>query len=105
MQIGLIAEGASELRILNHIMGRYLGTEHDTNELQPKTNAEGTQIVPGGWDRVITPFEFENTVQDALVANVYVLIQIDTDQAQTNPFSVHVLDEHEQYCQPKVLHH
>lgn len=86
MQIGLIAEGASELRILKHIMGRYLGTEHDTNEIQPKTNAEGTQIVLGGWDRVITTFEFENTVKDALVENDYVLIQIDTDQAQTNPF-------------------
>ena len=97
MQIGLIAEGASELRILKHIIGRYLGTEHDTNEIQPKTNAQGTQIVPGGWDRVITTFEFENTVKDALVENDYVLIQIDTDQVQTAPFSVNVLDENGQY--------
>ena len=71
MQIGLIAEGASELRILKHIIGRYLGTEHDINEIQPKTN---------------------------------VLIQIDTDQAQTAPFSVNVLDENGQYCKPEVLH-
>ena len=104
MQIGLIAEGASELRILKHIIGRYLGTEHDTNEIQPKTNAQGTQIVPGGWDRVITTFEFENTVKDALVENDYVLIQIDTDQVQTAPFSVNVLDENGQYCKPEVLH-
>ena len=104
MQIGLIAEGASELRILKHIIGRYLGTEHDINEIQPKTNAEGTQIIPGGWDRVITTFEFENTVKDALVENDYVLIQIDTDQAQTAPFSVNVLDENGQYCKPEVLH-
>ena len=104
MQIGLIAEGASELRILKHIIGRYLGTEHDINEIQPKTNAQGTQIVPGGWDRVITTFEFENTVKDALVENDYVLIQIDTDQAQTVPFSVNVLDENGQYCKPEVLH-
>lgn len=104
MQIGLIAEGASELRILKHIIGRYLGTEHDINEIQPKTNAEGTQIIPGVWDRVITTFEFENTVKDALVENDYVLIQIDTDQAQTAPFSVNVLDENGQYCKPEVLH-
>lgn len=104
MQIGLIAEGASELRILKHIIGRYLGTEHDINEIQPKTNAEGTQIIPGGWDRVITTFEFENTVKDVLVENDYVLIQIDTDQAQTAPFSVNVLDENGQYCKPEVLH-
>lgn len=104
MQIGLIAEGASELRILKHIIGRYLGTEHDINEIQPKTNAEGTQIIPGSWDRVITTFEFENTVKDALVENDYVLIQIDTDQAQTAPFSVNVLDENGQYCKPEVLH-
>lgn len=104
MQIGLIAEGASELRILKHIIGRYLGTEHDINEIQPKTNAQGTQIVPGGWDRVITTFEFENTVKNALVENDYVLIQIDTDQAQTAPFSVNVLDENGQYCKPEVLH-
>lgn len=104
MQIGLIAEGASELRILKHIIGRYLGTEHDINEIQPKTNAEGTQIIPGGWDRVITTFEFENTVKDALVENDYVLIQIDTDQAQTAPFSVNVLNENGQYCKPEVLH-
>lgn len=104
MQIGLIAEGASELRILKHIIGRYLGTEHDINEIQPKTDVQGTQIVPGGWDRVITTFEFVNTVKDALVENDYVLIQIDTDQAQTAPFSVNVLDENGQYCKPEVLH-
>ena len=36
--------------------------------------------------------------------NDYVLIQIDTDQAQTAPFSVNVLDENGQYCKPEVLH-
>lgn len=104
MQIGLIAEGASELRILKHIIGRYLGTEHDINEIQPKTNASGTQIVPGGWDRVITTFEYEHTVKDALVENDYVVIQIDTDQAQTAPFSVNVMDDNGQCCTPETLH-
>ncbi len=104
MRIGLIAEGASELRILKHLIGRYLGTEHDVNEIQPKTDNKGTQIVPGGWDRVITTFEHENTVKEALVENDYILIQIDTDQAQTAPFSVCVTDEQGQCCTPEVLY-
>lgn len=104
MQIGLIAEGASELCILKHILGRYLGTEHDLNEIQPRTDATGTQIVPGGWDRVIKTFEYENTVKEALLENNYVLIQIDTDYAQTAPFSVNILDDNGQCCPPEVIH-
>ena len=104
MQIGLIAEGASELRILKHIVGRYLGTEHDLNEIQPKTDNEGKQIGGGGWDRVIQTFEYENTVRDALVENDYVVIQIDTDYADTAPFSVEKIDENGQCCSSEILH-
>ena len=41
MNIGLIAEGASELTVLKHILGRYLGEEHNLNEIQPQTNMQG----------------------------------------------------------------
>lgn len=44
MQIGLIAEGASELRILKHIIGRYLGTEHDINEINLKQMRKGLKL-------------------------------------------------------------
>lgn len=103
MQIGLIAEGASELRILKHILGRYVGTEHALNEIQPKTNADGTQADGGGWHRVITTFENENTIQEALIENDYVLIQIDTDHAQTAPYSVSTLGDNGQTCSDEAL--
>ena len=104
MQIGIIAEGASELRILKHIIGRYLGTEHDINEIQPKTDVGGVQIIPGGWDRVIKTFESLDLVKNALIENDYILIQIDTDYAQTHPFSVNIMDDNGQCCSEKILH-
>ena len=73
MRIGLIAEGASELRILKHIIGRYLGSDHEVNEIQPRTNPDGSQEGEGGWTRVIQTFEHEGTVRDALIENDYVL--------------------------------
>ena len=104
MQIGIIAEGASELRILKHIIGRYLGTEHDINEIQPKTDVGGVQIIPGGWDRVIKTFESLDLVKNALIENDYILIQIDTDYAQTHPFSVNIMDDNGQCYSEKILH-
>lgn len=104
MRIGLIAEGASELRILKHIIGRYLGSDHEVNEIQPRTNPDGSQEGEGGWTRVIQTFEHEGTVRDALIENDYVLIQIDTDQAQIAPFSVNILNEYGQCCSSDILY-
>lgn len=102
MNIGLIAEGASELRVLKHILGRYLGTEYVLNEIQPKTN-HGTQETEGGWHRVITTFETENKVKEALVENDYVLIQIDTDMAEISPFDVSTKNEDGTACSAEEL--
>ncbi len=98
MNIGLIAEGASELRILKHLLGRYLGSEHNLNEIQPQTNVQGKQETEGGWHRVIQTFEKENSIKDALIENDYIVIQIDTDHAETVPYSVSKIGTNGQYC-------
>lgn len=53
MKFALITEGASEHRIVKHILSRYCG-EMDSvvNQIQPKMNA-GKQDGGGGWNEVL----------------------------------------------------
>lgn len=103
MNIGMIAEGASELTVLKHILGRYLGEEHNLNEIQPQTNMQGRQVTEGGWNRVIQTFEKGNSIKDALVDNDYIVIQIDTDLSETEPYSVSKIGANGQYCGDEEL--
>ena len=41
--IALFCEGASEIRMLNYIITRYLGDDFDVNPIQPKLNLSGRQ--------------------------------------------------------------
>lgn len=104
MQIGLIAEGASEIGILKHIVCRYLGSDCDINTVQPEIDDKGTQTSAGGWNKVIKTFECEGKIKEILIENQYVLIQIDTDCAHIAPFSVRVLDDNGQCCTNEELH-
>lgn len=83
----LITEGVSEHQIIKHILQRYLDEEPEINQLQPEI-IDGRQRAIGGWNEVLKYCEREENLQTALLLNDYVVIQIDTDQCQTEPFSV-----------------
>lgn len=83
----LITEGVSEHQIIKHILQRYLDEEPEINQLQPEI-IDGKQRAVGGWNEVLKYCEREENLQTALLLNDYIVIQIDTDQCQTDPYSV-----------------
>ena len=83
----LITEGVSEHQIIKHILQRYLDEEPEIQQLQPEI-IDGKQRAIGGWNEVLKYCEREENLQTALLYNDYIVIQIDTDQCQVDPFSV-----------------
>ncbi len=87
MRFALITEGASEHRIIRHIILKYFREyDPDINQIQPKLINE-KQITIGGWNEVLKYCE-RKELKDILVENDYLIIQIDTDQSQQEPFSI-----------------
>lgn len=82
-KIGIVSEGVSDYRVLNHIISRYL-KELDvyTIPLNPKQN-KGKQIGFSGWQGVlnyISGTDEKNLFVEALKEDCeYVVVQIDTD--------------------------
>ena len=82
-KIGIVSEGVSDYRVLNHIISRYL-KELDvyTIPLNPKQN-KGKQIGFSGWQGVlnyISGTDEKNLFIEALKEDCeYVVVQIDTD--------------------------
>jgi hypothetical protein len=90
MKFALITEGASEHRIIKHIIAKYFkDQEPDTNQIQPKILNE-KQETTGGWVEVLKYCEREE-LKSIMVENDYLVIQIDTDQSQNAPFSINHL--------------
>lgn len=83
----LITEGVSEHQIIKHILQRYLDEEPEIQQLQPEI-IDGKQRAIGGWNEVLKYCEREENLQTALLYNDYIVIQIDTDQCQVDPFNV-----------------
>ena len=83
----LITEGVSEHQIIKHILQRYLDEEPEIQQLQPEI-IDGKQRAIGGWNEVLKYCEREENLQTALLYNDYIVIQIDTDQCQIDPFNV-----------------
>lgn len=82
--IGLVAEGPVDHLILNHLlMALFLKAETTVvvNELQPIAPE------PGGWTRVFDYCRTER-IKEALHANDYVIVQIDTDTCEQPGFDV-----------------
>jgi hypothetical protein len=87
MKFALITEGASEHRIIKHIISKYFkDIEPDINQIQPKI-VNQKQVTDGGWNEVLKYCE-RAELKDILVENDYLVIQIDTDQSETSPFNI-----------------
>ena len=87
MTFALITEGVSEHRIIKHIVVKYFKDKNpDINQIQPKIVNE-KQVVGGGWNEVLEYCK-RDELKDIFVENDYLIIQIDSDQSQQNPFNV-----------------
>ena len=83
----LITEGASEHQIIKHILLHYMPEEPDIHQIQPQL-LNGKQQNIGGWNEVLKYCEREEDLQAILKLNDFVVIQIDTDQCEIEPYSV-----------------
>lgn len=83
----LITEGASEHQIIKHILLHYMSEEPDIKQIQPQL-LNGKQQNVGGWNEVLKYCEREEDLQAILKLNDFIVIQIDTDQCQIEPYSV-----------------
>ncbi|MEY9184968.1 hypothetical protein ABIG06_006495 [Bradyrhizobium sp. USDA 326] len=91
----LVSEGITDQIILEQIIHQFLADRFDNdldiNPLQPLRDATDTAIAAphGGWELVL---EFcEERVMDALSANDYVVIHLDTDQGDHPNFGLHLI--------------
>lgn len=91
----LITEGVSEHQIIKHILQRYLDEEPEIQQLQPEI-IDGKQRAIGGWNEVLNYCKREENLRTALLYNDYIVIQIDTDQCQIDPFSVPKMENGQQ---------
>lgn len=103
MKFALITEGASEHRVIKHIVSKYFkDIDPEINQIQPKL-VNDKQETAGGWNEVLKYCE-RDELKDILVENDYLIIQIDTDQSQTRPFSVSHTNVNGQPKTPDELH-
>lgn len=87
MKFALITEGASEYRVVKHLIGKYFKDwELEINQIQPKVVNDKQETI-GGWNEVLKYCEREE-LNDILTENDYIVIQIDTDQSQVSPFDI-----------------
>jgi len=92
MKFALITEGVSEHRIIKHVISKYFkDNDPEINQIQPKVINDKQETI-GGWNEVLSYCERQE-LEDILIENDYLVIQIDTDQSQTAPFSVNHLKE------------
>ena len=88
MTFALITEGISEHRIIRHILTKYFKeSDPDINQIQPKI-LNDKQASVGSWNEVLKYCERDNDLKNIFVDNDYLIIQIDTDQSQTEPFDI-----------------
>ena len=92
LRLALITEGASEHRILKHILQCYCLEEPEINQIQPQI-VGNKQVSVGGWREVLRFCENrESDLLEILKYNDYIIIQIDTDMCQISPFDVPKID-------------
>ena len=104
--IGLICEGASELKILTHIINRYLGDDVVVNRIQPPTRMSHgieKQDDVGGWSQVLNHCN-DNIIMDNMAMNDFIVIQIDTDACIQPNYDVDIYDENHQKVADAVLY-
>lgn len=84
--IGLIAEGVTDVTAIKHIVGRYLQNSVDVSPIQPKVIMKAGRLhqeetSEGGWAEVLAHCSDEtfNDFFNSNKSNQYIIIQIDTD--------------------------
>lgn len=89
----LISEGLTDQIILERIINQICGEDGvDVNPLQPLRDATDAVTAPhGGWELVLEYCAIR--VEDALAANDYVVIHIDTDQGDHPNFGLGLTDK------------
>ena len=102
--IGLICEGVSEIKMIKHIIGRYLG-DVDVNTIQPEiaNDKQEHQETPGGWENVLKTCA-DKKLQEAFAINDYLVIQIDTDRCCEKNYNVNVYDENHKKISDEILY-
>jgi hypothetical protein len=87
MNFALITEGISEYKIIKHIVSKYFKSqEPNFNQIQPRLINDKQENI-GGWVEVLKYCERPD-LEDIFVENDYIIIQIDTEQSQTEPFGI-----------------
>lgn len=103
MKFALITEGASEHKVIKHIVSKYFRDfDPEINQIQPKL-VNSKQLTEGGWNEVLKYCQ-RDEIKDILIENDYLIIQIDTDQSQTKPFSISHTNINGQPKTPDELH-
>ena len=101
--VALICEGASEIKMLNYIICRYLGDEVDVNAIQPTLTLKGKQDTEGGWLEVLNHCNDE-VVNNVFAANDYLVIQIDTDACSQVNYDVDIYDDNHKKVADEILY-
>jgi hypothetical protein len=87
MNFALITEGISEYRIIKFLISVLFSKFNAIiNQIQPKV-LDDKQETPGGWAEVLK-YCGRKELNDIFVENDYLIIQIDSDQSETAPFSI-----------------
>jgi len=106
VSIALICEGVSEIKILTYIINRYLGDNVVVNPIQPSlklSHGQEKQDDGGGWSQVLNHCT-DDVVNNIMVANDYLVIQIDTDACIQANYDVDMYDENYQRVADAVLY-
>ena len=104
--IGLVCEGVSEINILTRIVSKYLDDDVDIRAIEPDTTTKNGFLVQsgyGGWEQVLRHCNDE-TVEQILEYNDYLVVQIDTDTCNLPGYGVNSLDTHGKQKTPDVLY-
>lgn len=104
--IALICEGVSEIKILTYIINRYLGDNVVVNPIQPSlklSHGQEKQDDGGGWSQVLNHCT-DDVVNNIMVANDYLVIQIDTDACIQDNYDVDIYDENHRKVTVAVLY-
>lgn len=88
ISFALITEGPSEHRVIKHLLQHFFDEEPDIAQIQPQMINGKQGLTPGGWNEVLKYCSRENDLKNILEYNDYVLIQIDTDMCEEDPYSV-----------------
>jgi hypothetical protein len=88
MRFALITEGASEHRIIKHILEKYCKEQEPyIRQIQPQV-VNDKQETKGGWPEVLKYCQREDDLRNIFIDSDYLVIQIDTDKSPQKPFSV-----------------